>query len=129
VGGDGAFAEDHPGVAAAGEVDDGGGDGAGGGAAVDDEGDLVAELLATQSAQVHSGMPRRLAEVAVMGRPRPATTARAMAASGTRRATLPVLAVTRRGRRAPALTTMVSGPGQKRSARRSKAVSMSRARP
>src|ERR1017187_4013536 len=45
VGGDGAFAEDHPGVAAAGEVDDGGGDGAGGRATVDDEGDLVAELL------------------------------------------------------------------------------------
>jgi hypothetical protein len=45
VGGDGAFAEDHPGFAAAGEVDDGGGDGAGGDAAVDDEGNLVAELL------------------------------------------------------------------------------------
>ena len=45
VGGDGAFAEDHPGVCAAGEVDDGGGDGAGGGAAIDDEGDLVAELV------------------------------------------------------------------------------------
>ena len=46
VGGDGAFAEDHPGVAAAGEIDDGGGGGAGGGAAVDDERDLVAELVA-----------------------------------------------------------------------------------
>jgi hypothetical protein len=46
VGGDGAFAENHPGVASAGEVDDGGGGGAGGGAAVDDEGQLVAELLA-----------------------------------------------------------------------------------
>jgi hypothetical protein len=46
VGGDGAFAEDHPGVAAAGEVDDRGGDGAGGGAAIDDEGKFVAELLA-----------------------------------------------------------------------------------
>ena len=45
VGGDGAFAEDHPGVAAAGEVDDGGGDGAGGGAAVHDERELVAELV------------------------------------------------------------------------------------
>ena len=40
--GDCAFAEDHPGVAAAGEIDDGGGGGAGGGAAVDDEGELVA---------------------------------------------------------------------------------------
>ena len=46
VGRDGAFAEDHPGVAAAGEIDDGGGGAAGGGAAVDDEGNLVAELLA-----------------------------------------------------------------------------------
>ena len=46
VGGNGAFAEDHPGVAAAGEIDDGGGDGAGGGAAVDDKGELVAELVA-----------------------------------------------------------------------------------
>lgn len=42
--GDGAFAEDHPGVHAAGQVDDGGGDRAGGGAAIDDEGDLVTEL-------------------------------------------------------------------------------------
>jgi hypothetical protein len=52
-----------------------------------------------------------------------------MGFSGTRRATLPVLAVTRRGRRVPALTTMVSGPGQNRSARRSNAESISRARP
>jgi hypothetical protein len=42
VGGDCAFAEDHPGVAAAGEIDDGGGGGAGGGAPVDDERELVA---------------------------------------------------------------------------------------
>src|SRR5216683_1430493 len=41
-----AFAENHPGVAAAGEVDDGGGGGSEGGAAVDDEGEFVAELLA-----------------------------------------------------------------------------------
>ena len=41
-----AFAENHPGVTAAGEVDDGGGGGAGGGAAVDDEGKFVAELFA-----------------------------------------------------------------------------------
>ena len=41
-----AFPEDHPGVAAAGEIDDGGGGGAGGGAAVDDKGEFVAELLA-----------------------------------------------------------------------------------
>jgi len=41
MGGDGAFAEDHPGVAATGEVDDGGGEGAGGGASIDDEGEFV----------------------------------------------------------------------------------------
>ena len=46
VGGDGAFAEDHPGVSAAGEVDDGRRGGARGGAAIDDERDLVAQLLA-----------------------------------------------------------------------------------
>jgi len=45
VGWDGSFAKDHPGVAAAGEIDDGGGGGAGGGAAVNDEWDLVAKLL------------------------------------------------------------------------------------
>ena len=50
VGGDGAFAEDHPGVAAAGEVDDGGGDGTCGGAAVYDERDLVGELGADEVA-------------------------------------------------------------------------------
>src|SRR6266852_4395805 len=44
-----AFAENHPGVAAAGEVDDGGGGGSEGGAAVDDEGEFVAELLADAS--------------------------------------------------------------------------------
>ena len=58
-----------------------------------------------------------------MGRPRRATTERQMAASGTRRARLPVLAVTRRGSFDPALTMMVSGPGQNFSARRSKAES------
>jgi hypothetical protein len=46
VGGDGAFAEDHPGVAASGEVDDGGGYGAGGGTPVYDEGEFVAQLVA-----------------------------------------------------------------------------------
>jgi hypothetical protein len=45
MGRDGSFAEDHPGVAAAGEIDDGGGGGAGGGTAVYDEGEFVAELL------------------------------------------------------------------------------------
>jgi hypothetical protein len=46
VGGDCAFAEDHPGVASAGEIDDRGGGGTDGGAAVDNERELVAELLA-----------------------------------------------------------------------------------
>jgi len=46
VGGDGPLAEDHPGVSAAGEVDDGGGGGAESGATIDDEGNLVAKLLA-----------------------------------------------------------------------------------
>ena len=127
VGWDCAFAEDHPGVAAAGEVDDGGGGGAGGGAAVDDERELVAELLVDASGGGALGRPARLAGVAVVGRQRRATTARGMAASGTRRARLPVLAVTRRGSLLPALTTMVRGPGQNFSARRSKAVSSWRA--
>jgi len=45
MGGDGAFAEDHPGVIAAAEIDDRSGNGAGCGAAIDDKGDRVAELL------------------------------------------------------------------------------------
>ena len=47
-----------------------------------------------------------------MGRPSSATTARQMGASGTRSATLPVLAVTRRGSLLPAFTTMVRGPAR-----------------
>lgn len=45
MGGDGSFAEDHPGTAAAGEIDDGRGNGASGGSAVDDEIEAVAELV------------------------------------------------------------------------------------
>jgi len=45
VGGDSAFAEDHPGVAATGEIDDCGGSRACGGAAVDDERKLVSKLV------------------------------------------------------------------------------------
>ena len=67
------------------------------------------------------------ADVAVIGRPSLATTARGIAASGTRNARLPVFAVTRSGSFPPALTTMVSGPGQNFSARRSNAVSRERA--
>src|SRR5208283_3365966 len=81
----------------------------------------------TQAALVHSEAPRRLAEVAVMGSPRRSTTARGMAASGTRRATLPVLAVERSGSLLPARTMMVSGPGQKCSANLSKCAPVSRA--
>ena len=43
--GNSAFAEDHPGVVAAAEVDDRCGDGTSCGAAVDDEGNRIAELL------------------------------------------------------------------------------------
>ena len=50
----------------------------------------------THAACVHSCAPCRLAEVAVMGNPNRSTTARGMAASGTRRATFPVFAVERR---------------------------------
>jgi hypothetical protein len=46
VGWNRTFAEDHPGVAAAGEIYDGGGDGAGCGTTVDDERQLVAKLFA-----------------------------------------------------------------------------------
>src|ERR1017187_9144740 len=60
VGGDGAFAEDHPGVAAAGDDEDGGGRGARGGASVDDEWDLVGELGADE---VGVGTLRHAAEV------------------------------------------------------------------
>jgi len=67
---------------------------------------------------VHSDAPWRLAEVAVIGSPKLSTTARGMAASGTRKATLPVLAVERSGSLQPAFTMMVSGPGQKRRASR-----------
>ena len=45
MGGDSAFAEDHPRVVAAAEVDDRCGDGTSCGAAIDDEGDRVAKLL------------------------------------------------------------------------------------
>src|SRR4051812_30185846 len=66
----------------------------------------------TASAVVHSLSPLRFAEVAVMGIRAACTTARGMAEFGTRKATLPVLAVTLSGRREAAFTIMVSGPGQ-----------------
>src|SRR5216683_2601736 len=46
VGWNRAFAENHPGMAAAGEIDDGGSGRAGGRTTIDDEGNLVAELVA-----------------------------------------------------------------------------------
>src|SRR5579863_3249001 len=66
----------------------------------------------TCSALVHSDAPLRLADVAVIGIAAAVTTARGIFALGTRSATLPVLAVTLSGRREPAFTIMVSGPGQ-----------------
>src|SRR5579864_7990359 len=66
----------------------------------------------TCSALVHSEAPLRLAEVAVIGIAAAVTTARGILALGTRKATLPVLAVTLSGSRDPAFTIMVSGPGQ-----------------
>ena len=61
---------------------------------------------------MHSDAPLRLADVAVIGIAAAVTTASGIFAFGTRRATLPVLAVTFSGRRDPAFTMMVSGPGQ-----------------
>src|SRR5580704_866866 len=72
----------------------------------------------TWSAVVHSVAPLRLAEVAVIGIFAARTTANGISDAGTRSATLPVLAVTFRGRWEAAGTIMVSGPGQKRRARR-----------
>ena len=46
------------------------------------------------------------------------TTASGMRALGTRKATFPVFAVTFSGNREPALTMMVSGPGQNLRAKR-----------
>ena len=56
----------------------------------------------------------------MIGRPKASTTARGIAASGMRIATLPVFAVLRSGSRELAFTMSVSGPGQKRSASRSR---------
>src|SRR5215472_7326831 len=66
----------------------------------------------TCSALVHSEAPLRLAEVAVIGIAAAVTTASGIFAFGTRKATLPVLAVTFKGRREPAFTMIVRGPGQ-----------------
>src|SRR6266700_2535337 len=68
--------------------------------------------LRTPSAVVHSLAPLILAEVAVIGTPAARITATGTPAAGTRRATLPVLAVTFNGRREEAFTIMVRGPGQ-----------------
>jgi hypothetical protein len=109
------------------EIDDGGGQRVAGGTAVDDQRNAVADLVADAGARGALRRPCRLAEVAVMGSPKRSTTARGIAASGTRRATLPVLAVERSGSLVPARTMMVSGPGQKRSASLSSSGSVSRA--
>src|SRR5579864_141314 len=66
----------------------------------------------TASAVVHSDSPLKFAEVAVIGMPAAFTTSKGIFAFGTRKATLPVLAVTFSGRREAALTMIVMGPGQ-----------------
>src|SRR5579872_6889509 len=66
----------------------------------------------TPSAVVHSLSPLMLADVAVIGTPAARITSTGIRAAGTRRATLPVLAVTFNGRRGEAFTMMVRGPGQ-----------------
>src|SRR5215467_12729742 len=66
----------------------------------------------TPAAVVHSLSPLILAEVAVIGTPAARITSTGIRAAGTRKATLPVLAVTFRGRREEAFTMMVNGPGQ-----------------
>src|SRR5260370_42404855 len=66
----------------------------------------------TPSAVVHSLAPLMLAEVAVIGTPAARMISTGIFAAGTRKATLPVLAVTLSGNREEALTMMVSGPGQ-----------------
>src|SRR6266849_3757950 len=71
----------------------------------------------TCSALVHSEAPLRFAEVAVIGIAAAVTTASGILALGTRSATLPVLAVTFKGKREPAFTMMVIGPGQNLRAR------------
>src|SRR5205814_4493421 len=70
----------------------------------------------TACAVVHSAAPLKLAEVAVMGILAAWTTASGILEFGTRRATLPVLAVTFSGSREDARTMMVKGPGQNRRA-------------
>src|SRR5664280_114653 len=72
----------------------------------------------TCKAEVHSLSPLRLAEVAVIGMPPARMMASGISAAGTRKATLPVLAVTLSGSLGSAFTMMVSGPGQKRRASR-----------
>src|SRR6185312_176573 len=66
----------------------------------------------THSAVLHSDRPIRFADVAVIGKPVSRIIARGIGASGTRRATFPVLAVTLSGSRELALTIIVNGPGQ-----------------
>src|SRR5271166_640057 len=70
----------------------------------------------TSCAFVHSEAPCRFADVAVIGDPTARIMANGTSAEGTRRATLPVLAVTLSGSFGSALTIIVSGPGQKRRA-------------
>ena len=125
---DRSLANDHPRIPAAGEIDDGGCGRPGSRTAVDDQWNLVPKLFSNAvcigalrvSAQIGRGCRDRADRDAQppRGRSQP---------SGTRSATLPVLAVTRSGSFDPALTMIVNGPGQNFSASRSNAVSISRA--
>ena len=59
-----------------------------------------------------SHIARTCAAINVIGTPAARITSTGIRAAGTRKATLPVLAVTFSGRRDEAFTMMVSGPGQ-----------------
>ena len=127
MGGNRALAENLPAAGAKRQVDNRCGLGAAGGTAVDDQRNAIADLVADTGCV---GALRRALQIGRGRRdwqPEFSTTARGMAASGTRSATLPVLAVERRGSLVPARTMMVSGPGQKRSASLSSIGSVSRA--
>src|SRR5260370_40092040 len=65
----------------------------------------------TPSAVVHSLAPLMLAEVAVIGTPAARMISTGIFAAGTRKATVPGLAVTLSGNREGGLTRMVSRPG------------------
>ena len=123
VGGDRAFAEDHPRVAATGEVDDGGGGGAGRGAAVDDQRKLVTELLADAVGVGALGQAGEIGRGGGDGQAEAADDGAGDGGLGNAQGDVAGVGGDAQGSLEPALTMMVSGPGQNFSARRSKAVS------